>query len=245
MGDNNLFETLNAKSAFWLGALAGLGIIFAIGFFVLLGLYMSGENGGGRVAGSNLNTAAPAAAPTQPTQPSVVNIQVSDRDHAIGPENAPIIFVEFSDIQCPFCQRFHPTVQQLLAEYPNDIRWVYKHFPLDSIHPMARSAAEASECVAEQLGDEGFFEYLDSLFAKQTLLGPDLYVDEAVALGANESQFTSCLNSGKYQQKVDDDYQAGLAAGVRGTPTSFINDQSVSGALPYESVKQVIDSLVN
>ena len=156
-----------------------------------------------------------------------------------------ITFIEFSDIQCPFCQRFHPTVQQAMAEYPGQIRWVYKHFPLDSIHPMARSAAEASECVAEQLGDEGFFEYLDRLFAKQTSLGPDLYVAEAVALGANEGQFTSCVERGKYQQKVNDDYQAGLAAGVRGTPTSFINGQSLSGALPHESVKQVIDSMVN
>ena len=248
MSDKNFFDNLNSKTAFWLGAAGGLGIMFVIGFFVLLSILLN--QGDGKVAGTKTNVNSPAAAvqqptqPTQPTQPAVAP-EVTDSDHAIGPADAAITFIEFSDIQCPFCQRFHPTVQQAMAEYPGQIRWVYKHFPLDSIHPMARSAAEASECVAEQLGDEGFFEYLDRLFAKQTSLGPDLYVAEAVALGANEGQFTSCVESGKYQQKVNDDYQAGLAAGVRGTPTSFINGQSLSGALPYESVKQVIDSMVN
>ena len=248
MSDKNFFDNLNSKSAFWLGAAGGLGVMFVIGFFVLLSILLN--QGDGKVAGAKTNVNSPAAAvqqptqPTQPTQPAVAP-EVTDSDHAIGSENAAITFIEFSDIQCPFCQCFHPTVQQAMDEYPGQIRWVYKHFPLDSIHPMARSAAEASECVAEQLGDEGFFEYLNSLFAKQTSLGPDLYVAEAVALGVNEGQFTSCVESGKYQQKVNDDYQAGLAAGVRGTPTSFINDQSLSGALPYESVKQVIDSMVN
>ena len=150
--------------------------------------------------------------------------------------------IEFSDIQCPYCSRFHPTVKQLLTEYPNDIRWVYKHFPLSSIHPMAQSAAEASECLAEQKGDDGFFAYLDALFAQQDSLGRDLYVTEATKLGANEAQFTDCIDSGKYKSRVSADYQQGLQAGITGTPGSFINTQVVRGALPYEQVKVMVDA---
>src|SRR3989338_8524554 len=183
MGERNFFESINPKSAFWLGVAGGLGVMFALGFFIILGLY---TNSGSLFKATNSTNKAAAAptvptAPTQPTAPAAVATPpaVAEDDHATGPANAKITVIEFSDIQCPFCQRFHPTLQQLMAEYPNDIKWVYKHFPLSSIHPNAQSAAEASECLAEQLGDEGFFDYLEALFAKQTLLGRDLYIAEA------------------------------------------------------------------
>ncbi|OGY52347.1 MAG: hypothetical protein A2951_01765 [Candidatus Buchananbacteria bacterium RIFCSPLOWO2_01_FULL_56_15] len=241
----NFFEKMDSKASFSLGLLGGLGVMFAVGFFILLGIMMKGE-GSNIFAPTNTNQAvaaptAPTPTPAEPT-PTGQPPAVSASDHAIGPENAKVTLIEFSDIQCPYCSRFHPTVKQLLTEYPNDIRWVYKHFPLSSIHPMAQSAAEASECLAEQKGDDGFFAYLDALFAQQDSLGRDLYVTEATKLGANEAQFTDCIDSGKYKSRVSADYQQGLQAGITGTPGSFINTQVVRGALPYEQVKVMVDA---
>ncbi|MEK7510134.1 MAG: thioredoxin domain-containing protein [Patescibacteria group bacterium] len=97
-------------------------------------------------------------------------VTVTENDHIRGSFNAPVTLVEFSDFQCPFCARFHPTVQQALQEYGDKVRWVYKHFPLDQIHPQATPAAEASECIAEQKGNEGFWEFADAVFENQDRL---------------------------------------------------------------------------
>ena len=94
-------------------------------------------------------------------------LSVTEKDHIRGNLNAQITLVEFSDFQCPFCRQFHSTVQQALSEYGDQVRWVYKHFPLDQIHPQARPAAEASECIAEQKGSEGFWQFTDAVFKFQ------------------------------------------------------------------------------
>lgn len=167
------------------------------------------------------------------------DIQVSDNDHIRGNKNAKVTLVEFSDLQCPFCKRFHPTVQQLLSAYPGQIRWVYKHFPLDAIHPEARPAAEASECVWEQRGDDGFWQFVDGVFESQDRIGSALYRELAQQTGVNMSQFENCVSSRKYQQKVEDDYQQGVAAGVKGTPGSFMNGEEVSGAVPYSALESM------
>lgn len=169
------------------------------------------------------------------------DIQVSGKDHIRGKIDAPITIVEFSDFQCPFCQRFHPTMQQVLDEYPNDVRWVYKHFPLDSIHPQARPTAEASECASEQ---GKFWEFADAMFENQSKLGKNFYSETAQNLGLDESQFESCVDSRKYKDRVDNDYKEGLSLGVRGTPTSFANGQTIPGAVPYSQVKSIIEGLL-
>ncbi|MDP2735432.1 MAG: DsbA family protein [bacterium] len=150
--------------------------------------------------------------------------------------------VEFSDLQCPYCKSFHPTVQQALAEYGDSIRWVYKHFPLDGLHPQARPAAEASECVWEQTGDEGFWQFADTMFEKQELLSSAFYRTTAQQLGVNLSQFDTCVSTRKYQDKVEADYQQGIQAGVNGTPGSYVNGTPVRGAVQYSQLKAIIDS---
>lgn len=90
---------------------------------------------------------------------------VNDSDHLLGNPNAPVLMVEYSDLECPFCQRFHPTMKQALDEYEGQIAWVYRHFPLDALHPNARKAAEASECVAKVAGNDKFWEFIDELIA--------------------------------------------------------------------------------
>jgi protein-disulfide isomerase len=126
---------------------------------------------------------------------------------------------------------------------------VYRHFPLSSIHPNAQKAAEASECVAEQGGNDAFWEFADMMF--ESGLGRDNYIAYAEDLGLNVATFTDCFDSGKFAQKVADDLADGSAAGVRGTPGSVIVDHEtgetriVSGALPMSSFQSIIDTLKN
>ncbi|MCH7828336.1 DsbA family protein [Patescibacteria group bacterium] len=173
---------------------------------------------------------------------STVNFTIGVNDHIRGNPNAKVTLVEFSDFECPFCQRFHPTVLRALSEYDGDLRWVYKHFPLDNIHPQARPAAEASECVWEQKGDEGFWEFADAMFESQSRLGNAFYEEVALGIGVNLSQFQTCVSERKYQDKVEQDYQQGIQGGVAGTPGSFVNGVPVRGAIPYSQLQSIIEA---
>ena len=154
-----------------------------------------------------------------------------------GPANAPVELVEFSDFQCPFCLRAHPTVKQVLSTYGNKIRFVYRNYPLPN-HPNARPAAEAAQCANEQ---GKFWEYHDRLFADQSKLGADDLKASAAALGMDAAKFNACFDSHKYKDRVDTDMSAGNQAGVDGTPAFFINGRMLSGAQPYDEFKRVID----
>lgn len=247
-GQNEKFFIEDPKASFWIGLAAGVAVMCTVGFIILLVNFFSDDN----TLAKNANTeqlgdagdtlVAGDQAPTAPTAPSgPVDIKISEQDQMIGNPNAKITVVEFSDFQCPFCERFHPTAERVLDEYGDKVRWVFKHFPLDSIHPNARPAAMASECAGEQ---GKFWEFADELFTNQSLLGDSYYRELAGTLGLNTGKFNECLDSNKYADKVNNDYQAGVAAGVRGTPASFINGQMINGAQPYEVVKAAIDSLL-
>jgi len=220
------------------------------GAILLAGLFIGGAvlyTGG--IGQAGLTSERGVAAVAGGTPASVVNnngstvtFVIGENDHVRGNPNAKITLVEFSDFQCPFCSRFHPTAIQALQEYEGDIRWVYKHFPLDSIHPQARPSAEASECVWEQKGDKGFWEFADAMFKNQSRLGNALYKEVATQIGVNLLQFQTCVSERKYQDKVEQDYQQGLQAGVTGTPGSFVNGVPVKGAIPYAQLKAIIDS---
>jgi protein-disulfide isomerase len=156
---------------------------------------------------------------------------------ALGSSSAPIELVEFSDFQCPFCYRAHPTVKQVLSTYGSKIRFVYRNYPLPN-HPNARPAAEAAQCANEQ---GQFWPYHDRLFADQTKLGDDDLKASAAALGLDAGKFNACFDSHKYKARVDADMQAGNEAGVNGTPAFFINGRMLSGAQPYDEFKKIID----
>src|SRR3989344_4084378 len=165
-----------------------------------------------------------------------VEVQVSERDHVRGNIAAPVTIVEFSDLECPFCKSFHPTVKLALAEYGDKVRWVYKHFPLDQLHPKADKEAEAAECAGELGGNDMFWKYVDRVFEiTPSNNGLDLALLPQIAqdLGLNRSAFEACLNSGRYADRVEEDYQQGVLAGVNGTPASFVNGVLVSGVVPY------------
>jgi protein-disulfide isomerase len=158
--------------------------------------------------------------------------------YALGPEDAPITLVEFSDYQCPYCRRWHAEVYEpLLAAYPGQIRFVYRHLPLDSIHPDAIPAAEASMCAGEQ---DAFWQFHEKLFSSEAL-GDQVYAQYAQELGLDMQTFESCVSDRKYQQAVEEDTSFALDLGIRSTPTFFINGLAIVGAQPLDVFKQVID----
>jgi protein-disulfide isomerase len=171
-----------------------------------------------------------------------VEFTIGENDHIRGNVKAKITLIEFSDFECPFCGRFHPTVKQAMEEYGEDIRWIYKHFPLTGIHPQAQPSAEASECVWEQAGDEGFWEFADAMFENQDRLGSAFYAEVAQQIGVNIEQYQTCVLERKYQDKVQNDLNQGVQGGVTGTPGSFVNGTAVKGAVPYEQLKAIIDA---
>lgn len=230
------------KTNFILGLLTGVAVISLIGFMVISIAYFR-KDGSNSLANIDSNQVVekdeerPAPAPTLGKP---VDIKVASSDHIRGDKDAPITIVEYSDFQCPYCSRFHDTMLQVMENYPDDVRWVYKHFPLDSIHPQARKAAEASECAGEQ---NKFWEYTDKLFENQSSLNTDYFGKAAKELNLDTNKFNSCLSSGKYASKVNSDSREGQQAGVTGTPGSFINGQALKGARPYSELAAMIDNL--
>jgi protein-disulfide isomerase len=160
-----------------------------------------------------------------------------DDDPVKGPASAPVTIVEFSDFQCPFCGKVEATVKQVLDNYKDKVRFVYRDFPL-SIHPYAPKAAEAGECAHEQ---GKFWEFHDALYADQSKLSiPDLEAT-AARLGMNADAFKKCLDSGKYAAEVQKDMDDAQKAGVNSTPSFFINGIAVVGAQQYQAFADVID----
>ncbi len=256
MDHNEKFSmSLSVKQIFLAGVAAGVLGAAALGFLLMAS---KGADFGGMFTGS---ARAPlAAAPTNgaPT-PAAGNGEqvgavtpVNDQDHIRGDKNAEITLLEYSDFQCPYCSRFHPTLVQVMNDYKGKVRWVYRHFPLTSIHPYAQKAAEASECASEQ---GKFWEMADALFGQQdqwTAKALDAATLEGLAKTAGVrdlKKFSSCVTSGKYTALVNADEKTGEAAGVTGTPGTIVigkdgSKQLIPGALPYDSVKQIIDSML-
>jgi protein-disulfide isomerase len=174
-------------------------------------------------------------------------------DHVRGDKNARILLVEYSDLECPFCKRFHPTAKQIVDEYKGQVAWVYRHFPLDQIHSKADKEAEAVECAKDQGGDDAFWKMTDKIF-EVTPSNNGLNLDElpklAGEIGLNSATLKSCLDSGKYTAHVEEDYQGGIKAGITGTPGNILLDiktnktKLIPGALPFEQFKIAIDGLL-
>jgi protein-disulfide isomerase len=165
-------------------------------------------------------------------------VEVAAEGPSRGPNNAPVTIVEFSDFECPYCSAAHDTVEQVMNSYAGKVRLVYRQFPLSNIHPHAAKAAEAALCAADQ---NKFWEYHDVLFKNQKKLDlTDLKV-HAGEVGLDAQKFGQCLDSGEKKTKVDADQQAGLQAGVGGTPAFFINGVFLNGAQPIDEFKRVID----
>lgn len=180
---------------------------------------------------------------------------VSAEDHILGNPDAPIVIVEYSDIECPFCKQFHITMQQIMEEYGKDgqVAWVYRHFPLAQLHPNAPRLAEASECVAELAGEDAFWNFLDEVFAVapgNNSFPLNRLTETAAKVGTDSAAFDSCLASGRHQATIEGEFNEAIASGGQGTPHNILivsNGEKipVAGAQPYATMKSVIETILS
>lgn len=202
---------------------------------------------------------APDAQVAQAPQPSVeagnldAMAAVTAGDHIRGNPDAPVKIVEYSDFECPFCKRFHETMRQVMDEYGESgkVAWVYRHFPLDSLHPVkARAEAVASECANEVGGNDAFWQFSDRFFEltpSNNQTATETVIPQIIReIGVDETRFKECFESGRYDEHVAGDLENAMATGGNGTPWSIAVTASgkkypLSGAQPYEAVKQLIE----
>lgn len=211
-----------------------------------IAILVSGILIAGAIVFVNLHPATTVEA--NPQQLPTANVPAARADeHIIGSATAPIVLVEYSDFQCPYCQMIYPTLKQIVSESQGQIAWVMRNYPLVSIHPQAKPAALAAECLAEQLGNDAFWKYVDIIFANQNQLSPAYYAQVAAQLGVNTATFATCVSSEKYAAKLDKESAEAEASGANGTPFTIVagnkTQAPVSGALPYAQIMSVINSV--
>ncbi|OGC56440.1 hypothetical protein A3H26_01065 [candidate division WWE3 bacterium RIFCSPLOWO2_12_FULL_36_10] len=219
-----------------------IGAAFMIGTLWTKVQYL--ENGGTKptIVGTNNN---------QPSTPVKLD-PITKKDHIRGAKNPKAVIIEYSDLECPFCKSYHASLKQALEEYPNDIAWIYRHFPIASLHPKAEKEAEAVECAFKLSGDDGFWALTDKIFEvtpSNNGLDPTILPDLASQVGLNVSDFQKCLDSGEMSKVVEGGIQSGAKAQVQGTPASFIMNiktgkfkEVQGGAVPYTTLKQAIET---
>ena len=221
-----------------------ISIVLA-GLFVGGGLYF-----GGGAASPQAAVPAPLApaAPVEADNTSKV-AEVTAEDHIKGSLNAGIKIVEYSDFDCPFCTRFHDSMKEVVAN-DSDVAWVYRHFPLEQLHPQAPAVAAASECVDEIAGIDAFWLFTDSYYETRgsgdATPHAQLIPRLATAAGVPQAAFAECFESGRTNQAVQDDLNNAVETGGRGTPWSILigptgKTYPINGALPASAVEQLIE----
>ncbi|MBU1132192.1 DsbA family protein [Patescibacteria group bacterium] len=232
-------EGSTSKTNFLLGFFIGMAVVSVIGFFVLLIVVFSN--------GQPVDLAAKAQAIDEQVVDDGAGVYnevppVTNEDYFEGGENASVVVIEYTDFECPYCYRHYETTKQLVEAYGDKIKLVVRHYPLP-FHANAQKASEAAECAGEQ---GKFWQMYDALFAANN--AKDMSVDKwkatAKTLGMNTANFNDCLDSGKYADYIQQVAAAGAGAGVEGTPATFINGNFVSGAVPFDSLKEAIDALL-
>jgi len=179
------------------------------------------------------------------------NAKLSPDDHIVGSPDAPIIIVEYSDMECPFCKSFHQTMRQVMDEYldTGKIAWVYRHFPIAGLHSKAPREAAATECAASLGGEEVFWEYLNTIFditPSNNKLDLEKLPEVAESMGIDRDAFLECVDDGTHTKKIQDQARGAQDLGARGTPYSIgiVKDGDnfvIPGALPYSDVVQAIE----
>jgi protein-disulfide isomerase len=176
------------------------------------------------------------------------------RDHIYGNPDAGLSLIEYSDFECPYCKTFHKTVKPVVDTYGGRVNWVYRHFPLSNHNPGAQKQAEASECANELGGNEAFWKYADAIYARTKSNGKGFPINKLVPLakeiGLDETEFRSCLNSGRYTERVQEDLREGSRIGITGTPGNILlNNETgdvtvIKGAKPAKVLKANISRML-
>ena len=234
MPDNEFFSG-SPKTMFFSGFVSGVAIIAVIASIYLANITFSGvvvpaEAEQGEAAQDNGETAPTVTASDVPP--------VTNDDRILGNKDADVVMIEYVDLQCSFCERHHPNMQLIMDEFGDDVAWVVRHFPL-SFHPEALPAAVASECAGEQ---GVFFEYFDTMMNNQASLSDAYYEQVAGEMGLNITDWKACIADDRYPELVASQMSEGSKAGVKGTPATFINGQLVSGAVPYDTLKALVEA---
>lgn len=162
---------------------------------------------------------------------------VTDNDHSQGPADAPITLVEYGDYQCPYCGQAHPIVKKIQEHFGDDLRFVFRNFPLSQMHEHALQSAEAAEIAGEY---DKFWAMHDMLYENQDRLGRDALVAYAGELGIDKDEFADKLDNNEQLSHVKADFMSGVESGVNGTPSFFINGILYQQSWDYESLKQAL-----
>ncbi len=178
-------------------------------------------------------------------QPAPTANIVTDTDHATGNPGAPVTIIEYADFQCPACASYAPVMERIISDYsPDDVRVVYRYFPLKTIHPNATLAAQAAEAASLQ---GKFWEMHTLLYERQAewekLGNPrDMFATYATTLSLDADKFTDDMDSKEVRARVNADYISGTKAGINSTPTFFVNGEEIDGPRGYDAFKEVIDA---
>lgn len=180
---------------------------------------------------------------------------IGEQDHVRGNPNGSVVIFEYSDFECPFCKVFHATLQRVMENYgqSGDVAWVYRHLPLDVLHPVkARKEATAAECAGELGGTDAFWKYADRFF-ELTPSNNQTDVDRVLPqiareMGLDAAAFKACLESGKHDRRIESDIANAIETGAGGTPWSILvapdgTKYPINGALPYAALEQIIESV--
>jgi protein-disulfide isomerase len=178
---------------------------------------------------------------------------VDETDYIRGNPNAPILLIEYSDYDCPFCKQFHSTMKQVMEDFGVDgrVAWVYRQFPIEQLHPNSPRISEAALCVGDIGGQTAFWQFSDLIFEQREFDAPTNVVrlpDYAERVGVDRDAYNACMNSGRMQQAVLDSVKDGFDAGIRGTPYTYVvagNQQAViNGARSYETISGIVNNLI-
>ncbi|MFT7644805.1 MAG: protein-disulfide isomerase [Candidatus Paceibacteria bacterium] len=233
--------TVQSRSTLIKDLLIPVSIIIA-GLFIGAGLYFGGTS----------PTAVPVAqAPVQPVDNTDKVDPVTVDDHIKGNLDAAIKIVEYSDFDCPFCSRFHDSMTNISEKYSDDeLAWVYRHLPIEQIHPQAPGVAIASECMAEIGGNEAFWNFADAYYAARgsgdKTAHSELIPKLVTGAGVNQQAFTECFESGRYIDDIQADMNDAAETGGTGTPWIIIigptgKTYPIEGALPQQAIEQFIE----
>jgi len=196
----------------------------------------------------NLHPGAPAAAAAAAgaAQGTGSVPAPSASDHVTGSLTAPIVLIEYSDFQCPYCQMIYPSIKDIVDTSNGQVAWVMRQFPLYQIHPNAMPGAEASECIAAQLGNGAFWKFADDDFANQSQIGAAFFAAEAQKLGADMTKYNACISANTYDSKIQAQIAEAEVAGGNGTPFTVVyntktgKQYQIPGALPETQIKALI-----
>jgi protein-disulfide isomerase len=187
-----------------------------------------------------------------PTEVEVPKITADD--YVLGNPEAPVVIIEYSDLDCPFCKQFHVTMKQIMSTYgaTGKVAWVYRHFPIAELHPNAPLLAETAECVGEEGGNAAFWKFIDNVFAEAP--GNDQFPLDRMDLviqksGVTLSNVKACVAEGTHRARVEKQFADAIKAGGEGTPHNIVLTTAgrtipVPGSQPYATLQSIIDTLL-